>query len=58
MLEYFQILREITGIGNDDANRVLALAPLEAGAPEAFIGLFKGDNFGKMLVRVGPDKAV
>lgn len=27
-------------------------------APEAFIGLFKGDNMGKMLVRVGPDKAV
>ena len=27
-------------------------------APKAFIGLFKGDNFGKMLVRVGPDKAV
>jgi NADPH-dependent curcumin reductase CurA len=27
-------------------------------APEAFIGLFKGDNFGKMLVRVGPDNAV
>ena len=27
-------------------------------APEAFIGLFKGENFGKMLVRVGPDKAV
>ena len=27
-------------------------------APEAFIGLFKGDNFGKMLVRVGPEKAV
>ncbi|HEX4293332.1 MAG TPA: NADP-dependent oxidoreductase [Rhizomicrobium sp.] len=27
-------------------------------APEAFIGLFKGDNFGKMLVRVGPDKVV
>jgi NADPH-dependent curcumin reductase CurA len=27
-------------------------------APEAFIGLFKGDNFGKMLVRLGPDKAV
>src|SRR5215469_2220179 len=27
-------------------------------APEAFIGLFKGDNFGKMLVKVGPDKAV
>ena len=27
-------------------------------APEAFIGLFKGSNFGKMLVRVGPDKAV
>ncbi len=26
-------------------------------APEAFIGLFKGENFGKMLVRVGPDKA-
>jgi NADPH-dependent curcumin reductase CurA len=22
-------------------------------APEAFIGLFKGDNFGKMLVKVG-----
>ena len=27
-------------------------------APEAFIGLFKGANFGKMLVRLGPDKAV
>lgn len=27
-------------------------------APQAFIGLFKGENFGKMLVRVGPDKAV
>jgi NADPH-dependent curcumin reductase CurA len=27
-------------------------------APEAFIGLFKGENFGKMLVRVGPDNAV
>jgi len=27
-------------------------------APRAFIGLFKGDNLGKMLVRVGPDKAV
>lgn len=27
-------------------------------APEAFIGLFRGDNFGKMLVKVGPDPAV
>jgi NADPH-dependent curcumin reductase CurA len=27
-------------------------------APKAFIGLFSGDNMGKMLVRVGPDKAV
>ncbi len=27
-------------------------------APDAFIGLFKGDNMGKMLVRVGPDKVV
>ena len=26
--------------------------------PKAFIGLFKGDNLGKMVVRVGPDKAV
>lgn len=26
-------------------------------APEAFIGLFHGDNFGKAVVRVGPDKA-
>ncbi len=25
-------------------------------APEAFLGLFKGDNFGKAVVRVGPDK--
>jgi hypothetical protein len=24
-------------------------------APEAFIGLFKGENFGKALVRLGPD---
>ena len=27
-------------------------------APEAFIGLFKGENFGKMLVKIGPDPAV
>ncbi len=27
-------------------------------APKAFIGLFKGENFGKMVVRVGPDRAV
>jgi len=27
-------------------------------APKAFIGLFSGDNVGKMVVRVGPDKAV
>lgn len=27
-------------------------------APKAFMGLFTGDNFGKMLVRIGPDKAV
>ncbi len=27
-------------------------------APEAFIGLFKGDNIGKMLVKIGPDSAV
>ncbi|HEY1709922.1 MAG TPA: NADP-dependent oxidoreductase [Rhizomicrobium sp.] len=27
-------------------------------APDAFIGLFKGENMGKALVRVGPDKAV
>ena len=26
-------------------------------APQAFIGLLKGANFGKQLVRVGPDKA-
>jgi len=26
-------------------------------APEAFIGLLKGANFGKQLVRVGPDRA-
>ena len=27
-------------------------------APEAFIGLFTGQNFGKMVVKVGPDPAV
>lgn len=27
-------------------------------APAAFIGLFKGDNIGKMLVKIGPDPAV
>ena len=27
-------------------------------APKAFLNLFKGANFGKMLVKVGPDKAV
>ena len=26
-------------------------------APAAFMGLLKGKNFGKQLVRVGPDKA-
>jgi NADPH-dependent curcumin reductase CurA len=24
-------------------------------APRAFIGLFTGENFGKMLVKIGPD---
>lgn len=27
-------------------------------APDAFIGLFKGKNFGKMIVKVGPDQAL
>lgn len=27
-------------------------------APKAFLNLFSGDNFGKMLVKIGPDKAV
>lgn len=27
-------------------------------APKAFIKLFTGDNFGKMLVKIGPDKAI
>jgi hypothetical protein len=27
-------------------------------APQAFLGLFSGDNSGKMVVRVGPDNAV
>jgi NADPH-dependent curcumin reductase CurA len=27
-----------------------------ASAPEAFLGLFRGDNAGKMLVRVGPER--
>jgi NADPH-dependent curcumin reductase CurA len=27
-------------------------------APGAFIGLFEGANFGKMLVKVGPDPAM
>ena len=27
-------------------------------APKAFIALFKGENFGKMLVKIGPDPAV
>jgi hypothetical protein len=26
-------------------------------APDAFLGLFKGENFGKAVVRVGPDRA-
>ena len=28
-----------------------------ADAPDAFLGLFRGDNAGKMLVRLGPDQA-
>ena len=24
-------------------------------APKAFLGLFRGENIGKMLVKVGPD---
>ena len=27
-------------------------------APKAFIGLFKGENFGKMMVKIGPDAGV
>lgn len=27
-------------------------------APKAFLGLFKGENMGKMLVKIGPDKAI
>jgi NADPH-dependent curcumin reductase CurA len=27
-----------------------------ANAPQAFLGLFKGENLGKMLVRLGPDR--
>ncbi|MBA3750233.1 MAG: NADP-dependent oxidoreductase [Nitrosopumilus sp.] len=27
-------------------------------APKAFIGLFKGENFGKMLIKIGPEDAV
>jgi NADPH-dependent curcumin reductase CurA len=27
-------------------------------APKAFLALFKGENFGKMLVKIGPDPAV
>ncbi len=27
-------------------------------APQAFLGLFKGDNIGKMLVQIGPDPVV
>jgi len=27
-------------------------------APAAFIGLFKGENIGKMVVRVGPEPAI
>jgi NADPH-dependent curcumin reductase CurA len=27
-------------------------------APKAFLGLFKGENFGKMLVKIGPDPAL
>ena len=27
-------------------------------APKAFLGLFKGENFGKMLVKVGPDPVI
>jgi NADPH-dependent curcumin reductase CurA len=27
-------------------------------APKAFLGLFKGENFGKALVKIGPDKAI
>jgi hypothetical protein len=26
-------------------------------APQAFLGLFKGENLGKMLVRLAPDRA-
>ena len=27
-----------------------------ANAPKAFMGLLRGENFGKQLVRIGPDK--
>jgi NADPH-dependent curcumin reductase CurA len=27
-------------------------------APQAFLGLFSGENLGKMLVKIGPDPAI
>ena len=27
-------------------------------APQAFIGLFKGENMGKMIVKIGPEEAL
>ena len=39
----------------DRAHREFVTEGLES-APAAFMGLLKGANFGKQLVRVGPDK--
>jgi hypothetical protein len=45
------ILFDNPGLGeNDQKERI-------ENAPKAFLGLFKGENFGKMIVKIGPDSA-
>src|ERR1700761_1749290 len=51
-------LRDMSGWVREgkEKNKEFATDGLDS-APEAFMGLLKGANFGKQLVRVGPDKA-
>ena len=51
-------LRDMSGLGPRGQGQVQrdVTEGLDS-APAAFMGLFKGANFGKQLVRVGPDKA-
>jgi NADP-dependent 3-hydroxy acid dehydrogenase YdfG len=50
--ERIDILFDNPGLGEGDQKERIE------NAPKTFLGLFKGDNFGKMIVKIGPDSAI